>query len=153
MTSLKEQIQADLTSSIRAKDSLTSGTLRMVLSAITNEEVSGKESRVLTDQDLITVLNREAKKRKESATAFDDAKRPELADKERAELEIIQAYLPAALSDAELTAIIAAAVAQATADGASGQSAMGAVMKLVTPQVAGRADGAMVAAAVKSALA
>ena len=125
----------------------------MVLSAITNEEVSGKESRVLTDQDLITVLNREAKKRKESATAFDDAKRPELADKERAELEIIQAYLPAALSDAELTAIIAAAVAQATADGASGQSAMGAVMKLVTPQVAGRADGAMVAAAVKSALA
>ena len=153
MTSLKEQIQSDLTSSIRAKDSLTSGTLRMVLSAITNEEVSGKESRVLTDQDLITVLNREAKKRKESATAFDDAKRPELADKERAELEIIQAYLPAALSDAELTAIIAAAVAQATADGASGQSAMGAVMKLVTPQVAGRADGAMVAAAVKSALA
>lgn len=153
MKSLKEQIQADLTASIRAKDSLTSGTLRMVLSAITNEEVSGKESRVLTDQDLITVLNREAKKRKESATAFDDAKRPELADKERAELEIIQAYLPAALSDAELTAIIAAAVAQATADGASGQSAMGAVMKLVTPQVAGRADGAMVAAAVKSALA
>lgn len=153
MKSLKEQIQADLTASIRAKDSLTSGTLRMVLSAITNEEVSGKESRVLTDQDLITVLNREAKKRKESATAFDDAKRPELADKERAELEIIQAYLPAALSDAELAQIIAAAVAQATADGASGQSAMGAVMKLVTPQVAGRADGAMVAAAVKSALA
>ncbi len=153
MKSLKEQIQADLTASIRAKDSLTSGTLRMVLSAITNEEVSGKESRVLTDQDLITVLNREAKKRKESATAFDDAKRPELADKERAELEIIQAYLPAALSDAELAQIIAAAVAQATANGASGQSAMGAVMKLVTPQVAGRADGAMVAAAVKSALA
>ncbi|MTB09347.1 MAG: GatB/YqeY domain-containing protein, partial [Actinobacteria bacterium] len=90
MTSLKEQIQADLTASIRAKNSLTSGTLRMVLSAITNEEVSGKEARVLNDQDLITVLNREAKKRKEAATAFDDAKRPELADKERAELEIIQ---------------------------------------------------------------
>ncbi|CAB4333343.1 unannotated protein [freshwater metagenome] len=153
MTSLKEQIQADLTASIRAKNSLTSGTLRMVLSAITNEEVSGKEARVLNDQDLITVLNREAKKRKEAATAFDDAKRPELADKERAELEIIQAYLPAALSDDELAQIIASAVAQAAADGASGQSAMGAVMKLVSPQVAGRADGSMVAAAVKAALA
>lgn len=153
MTNLKEQIQADLTASIRAKDSLTSGTLRMVLSAITNEEVSGKESRVLNDQDLITVLNREAKKRKEAAAAYDDAKRPELADKERAELDIIQAYLPAALSAKELEDIIAAAVAQVVADGASGPSAMGAVMKLVSPQVAGRADGGAVAAAVKSALA
>lgn len=153
MTNLKEQIQADLTASIRAKDSLTSGTLRMVLSAITNEEVSGKESRVLNDQDLITVLNREAKKRKEAATAYDDAKRPELADKERAELNIIQAYLPAALSAKELEDIIAAAVAQVVANGASGPSAMGAVMKLVSPQVAGRADGGAVAAAVKSALA
>ena len=151
MTNLKEQIQADLTASIRAKDSLTSGTLRMVLSAITNEEVSGKESRVLNDQDLITVLNREAKKRKEAATAYDDAKRPELADKERAELDIIQAYLPAALSAKELEDIIAAAVAQVVASGASGPSAMGAVMKLVSPQVAGRADGGAVAAAVKSA--
>ena len=124
----------------------------MVLSAITNEEVSGKESRVLNDQDLITVLNREAKKRKEAATAYDDAKRPELADKERAELEIIQAYLPAALSDKELEEIIASAVAQVTAGGTSGPSAMGAVMKLVSPQVAGRADGGAVAAAVKSAL-
>lgn len=153
MTNLKEQIQADLTASIRAKDSLTSGTLRMVLSAITNEEVSGKVARVLNDQDLITVLNREAKKRKEAATAYDEAKRPELADKERAELEIIAAYLPAALSDKELEDIIAAAVAQVVAGGASGPSAMGAVMKLVSPQVAGRADGGAVAAAVKSALA
>ena len=144
MATLKEQLQLDLTASIRAKDSLTSGTLRMVLSAITNEEVSGKEARVLTDQDLITVLNREAKKRKEAATAFDDAKRPEL--------DIIQAYLPAALSDDELAKIIADAVAQASATGATGQSAMGAVMKLVSPQVAGRADGSAVAAAVKSAL-
>jgi uncharacterized protein len=153
MTNLKEQIQTNLTTAIRAKDSLTSGTLRMVLSAITNEEVSGKESRVLTDQDLITVLNREAKKRKEAATAYDDAKRPELADKERAELEIIRAYLPAALSDKELVEIISSAVAQVTAGGATGPSAMGAVMKLVSPQVAGRADGGAVAAAVKSALA
>ena len=153
MMNLKEQLQADLTTAIKAKDSLTSGTLRMVLSAITNEEVSGKESRVLTDQDLITVLNREAKKRKEAATAYDDAKRPELADKERAELDIIQAYLPAALSDEDLRKIIASAVAEVTASGATGPSAMGAVMKIVSPQVSGRADGGSVAAAVKSALA
>jgi hypothetical protein len=153
MTNLKEQIHLDLTAAIRAKDSLTSGTLRMVLSAITNEEVSGKEARVLDDQDMITVLNREAKKRKEAATAYDDAKRPELADKERAELEIIQAYLPAALSDEDLTKIISDAVAQVAASGSTGPSAMGAVMKIVSPQVSGRADGGAVAAAVKSALA
>jgi uncharacterized protein YqeY len=153
MTNLKEQIHIDLTAAIRAKDSLTSGTLRMVLSAITNEEVSGKEARVLDDQDMITVLNREAKKRKEAATAYDDAKRPELADKERAELEIIQAYLPAALSDEDLAKIIADAVTQVAASGTTGPSAMGAVMKIVSPQVSGRADGGAVAAAVKTALA
>ena len=153
MTNLKEQLHTDLTAAIKAKDSLTSGTLRMVLSAITNEEVSGKEARVLNDQDMITVLNREAKKRKEAATAYDEAKRPELADKERAELEIIQAYLPAALSDEDLAKIIASAVAEVGASGATGPSAMGAVMKIVSPQVSGRADGGAVAAAVKSALA
>jgi uncharacterized protein YqeY len=153
MTNLKEQIHIDLTTAIKAKDSLTSGTLRMVLSAITNEEVSGKEARVLDDQDMITVLNREAKKRKEAATAYDDAKRPELADKERAELGIIQAYLPAALSDEDLAKIIASAVAEVAAAGTSGPIAMGAVMKIVSPQVSGRADGGGVAAAVKSALA
>jgi uncharacterized protein YqeY len=152
MTNLKEQIHTDLTAAIKAKDSLTSGTLRMVLSAITNEEVSGKEARVLNDQDMITVLNREAKKRKEAATAYDEAKRPELADKERAELEIIQAYLPAALSDEDLAKIITGAVAEVAASGATGPSAMGAVMKIVSPQVSGRADGSAVAAAVKSAL-
>ena len=153
MTNLKEQIHVDLTAAIKAKDSLTSGTLRMILSAITNEEVSGKEARVLNDQDLITVLNREAKKRKEAATAYDEAKRPELADKERAELGIIQAYLPEALSDEDLAKIISDAVAQVAASGATGPSAMGAVMKIVSPQVSGRADGGAVAAAVKSALA
>jgi uncharacterized protein YqeY len=153
MTNLKEQIQVDLTAAIRAKDSLTSGTLRMVLSAITNEEVSGKEARVLDGQDLITVLNREAKKRKEAATAYDDANRSELADKERAELEIIKAYLPAALSADDLTKIISSAVAEVAASGSTGPSAMGAVMKIVSPQVSGRADGGAVAAAVKSALA
>ena len=152
MNNLKEQLHTDLTAAIKAKDSLTSGTLRMVLAAITNEEVSGKEARTLNDQDLITVLNREAKKRKEAATAYDEAKRPELADKERAELEIIQAYLPAALSEEDLAKIIASAVAEVAASGSTGPSAMGAVMKLVSPQVSGRADGGAVAAAVKSAL-
>ena len=153
MTNLKEQLHTDLTAAIKAKDSLTSGTLRMVLAAITNEEVSGKEARELNDQDMITVLNREAKKRKEAASAYDDAKRPELADKERAELGIIQTYLPAALSDEDLAKIIAGAVAEVAAAGTSGPSAMGAVMKIISPQVAGRADGGAVAAAVKSALA
>ena len=145
MTTLKEQLHLDLTVSIRAKDSLTSGTLRMVLAAITNEEVSGKEARVLTEQDLTNTIN-------ETILRINDAKRPELADKERAELKIIQGYLPAELSASQLEEIIAAAVLQAAADGATGPSAMGAVMKLVSPQVAGRADGTQVAAAVKSAL-
>ena len=153
MNNLKEQLHTDLTAAIKAKDSLTSGTLRMVLAAITNEEVSGKEARVLNDQDMITVLNREAKKRKEAAAAYDEARRPELADKERAELGIIQAYLPAALSDEDLAKIIASAVSEVAASGSTGPSAMGAVMKLVSPQVSGRADGGAVAAAVKSALA
>ena len=153
MTSLKDQIQIDLTESIKAKDSLRSGTLRMVLAAITNEEVSGKEAKTLSDQDLITVLNREAKKRKEAAAAYLDANRQDLADKENSELAIIQNYLPEALSADELAKIISDAVAQVTSTGQTGPSAMGAVMKLVTPQVSGRADGAAVAAAVKSALA
>jgi uncharacterized protein len=153
MTNLKEQLHTDLTAAIKAKDSLTSGTLRMVLSAITNEEVSGKEARVLNDQDMITVFNREAKKRKEAAAAYDDAKRPELADKERAELEIIQAYLTGCISDEDLANIIAALWLKLLQAGATGPSAMGAVMKIVSPQVSGRADGGAVAAAVKSALA
>lgn len=153
MANLKDQLQQDLTESIRAKDSLRSGTIRMVLTAITNEEVSGKEARELSNDDIITVLSREAKKRRESATAYDDANRPELAARERDELEIIATYLPAALSEEELKAIIAAAVEAVSANGQTGPSAMGAVMKLVSPQIAGRADGGAVAAAVKAALA
>lgn len=153
MANLKDQLQQDLTESIRAKDSLRSGTIRMVLTAITNEEVAGKEARELSNDDIITVLSREAKKRRESATAYDDANRPELAARERDELEIIATYLPAALSDDELKAIIATAVSDVAANGQTGPSAMGAVMKLVSPQIAGRADGGAVAAAVKAALA
>lgn len=153
MSSLKDQIQNDLTSAIRAKDQLRSGTLRMVLAAITNEEVSGKEAKTLNEQELITVLNREAKKRKEASVAYVDAKRQDLADKEDAELAVIKGYLPEELSEADLKKIIADAVSQVTAAGQTGPSAMGAVMKIVTPQVTGRADGALVAASVKAALA
>lgn len=153
MSSLKDQIQSDLTNAIKTKDQLRAGTLRMVLAAFTNEEVSGKEAKTLNEQEIITVLNREAKKRKEAATAYIDANRQDLADKENAELAIIQNYLPEALSEADLAKIISDAVSKVKESGQSGPSAMGAVMKLVTPQVTGRADGSQVATAVKSALA
>ena len=152
MSELKTSLQNSLTDAIRAQDSIRVATLRMVLAAITNEEVAGKEARELSDQDVITVLTREAKKRKEAATAFADAKRQELADRELSELAVIQEYLPAALSSEELSAIIATAVQQVADAGQTGPSAMGAVMKLVTPQVTGRADGSQVAQAVKAAL-
>ena len=153
MTSLKETIQHDLTTAMKSKDAVVTGTLRMVISAITTEEVSGKESRELTDQDVITVLTREAKKRREASVAYVDAKRPELAAKEDEELAVISKYLPTALTSDEVNAIIAQAVATVASSGQSGPSAMGAVMKIVQPQVAGRADGSQIAGLVKQALA
>ena len=153
MTSLKETIQHDLTTAMKSKDAVVTGTLRMVIAAITTEEVSGKESRELTDQDVITVLTREAKKRREASVAYIDAKRPELAAKEDEELEVISKYLPTALTPEAVNAIIAQAVATAASNGQSGPSAMGAVMKIVQPQVAGRADGSQIAGLVKQALA
>ena len=152
MTSLKETIQNDLKSAMREKDAVVTGTLRMILSAITNEEVSGKEARELSDQDVITVLTREAKKRKEASAAYKEANRPELASKEDEELAVISTYLPEALSESDIQNIITAAVNAVAANGQSGPSAMGAVMKIVQPQVAGRADGAVVAGLVKAAL-
>ena len=152
MAEVKDRLQADLTASIKARDEVRSGTIRMVLAAITTEEVSGKEARELTDDDVVTVLGREAKKRREAAEAYDQAGRVELADKERAELAIIDAYLPEQMSEDEVRAIVEAAVAEVAASGAEGGKAMGAVMKIVQPKVKGRADGGQVAALVKSAL-
>lgn len=149
---LKAQLQADLTTSIKARDELKSATLRMVLTAITNEEVSGKESKVLTDEDVLVVLAREGKKRRESFIAYTDANRPELAARENAELEVISQYLPEQLSDADVEAIVTAAVQQISGDGITGGAAIGAVMKIVQPQVKGRADGGRVAELVKQAL-
>jgi hypothetical protein len=122
----------------------------MVLTAITNEEVSGKSARELTDAEVITVLSREAKKRREAAEAFDAGARPEKATLERAEGEVIAKYLPTQLSDEELAQMIRDAIAET---GASGPAGMGLVMKALSPKIAGRADGATVSAAVKAALA
>jgi len=152
MAALKDQLQSNLSAAMKARDELRSGTIRMVLAAITTEEVSGKEARELSDDDVITVLGREAKKRREAAQAYDDANRADLAAKERAELTVIEEYLPEQMSDEELAAIVQAAVAEVAASGAEGGKAMGAVMKIVQPKVKGRADGTQVAALVKSAL-
>ena len=152
MSELKATLQADLTTATKANDAVTKGTLRMALAAITNEEVAGKEARELSDADVIVVLSKEAKKRRESIEAYTAANRKDLADAEAAELVVLEKYLPAQLSDAEIADIIAKAVDAAKADGLEGMKAMGAVMKVVTPQVSGRADGGAVAAAVKKAL-
>jgi uncharacterized protein len=148
--SLKEKLRADMLASMKRKDELRLSTLRLALSAITNEEVAGKTSRELSDDDVLKVLAREAKKRREAAEAFADAGRTELAAKERAEGEILDEYLPAQIGDDELVAIVTAAVASS---GATGQQAMSQVMKIVTPQVTGRADGGRIAAEVKRQLA
>lgn len=152
MSTLKEQLQADLTAAIRAQDPVVSGTLRMALAAITNEEVAGKVAKVLTDDEVVTVLTREGKKRREAIEAYVSANRQDLADKEAAELTVLEKYLPEQLSEAELAELIADAVAAAKASGAEGMKAMGAVMKVLQPKVNGRADGSAVAAAVKAAL-
>jgi uncharacterized protein YqeY len=147
--SLKATVQSDLTDAIRQRDQVRSGTLRLVLTSITNEEVSGTEARELSDDEVLKVLAKEAKKRKEAATAYAGAGRPELAAKEEAELAVLEAYLPAQLSDDELTTIVAAAIEQT---GATGMPQLGQVMKVAQGVVAGRADGGRVAAAVKAAL-
>jgi uncharacterized protein YqeY len=147
---LKSRLRDDLHSSMRAHDKVRSETLRMALTAVTNEEVSGATARELSDDEVLKVVSKEAKKRREAATAYMEAKRPELAAKEEAELAILEAYLPAQLSDAELEALVAQALRET---GAKGMSQMGLVMKAAAALVAGRADGGRVAAIVKSALA
>ena len=151
MSALKDQLHADLTASMKARDALRTSTLRMVLTAITNAEVSGKQVKELSDDDVLTVLGAEAKKRREAATAFADGDRPELAQKETAEAEILAEYLPAQLGADEIAAIVTAAVESAGAAG-QGMKAMGQVMGIVSPQVKGRADGGAVAAEVKRQL-
>lgn len=148
-TTLKERLRADLTSAIKGRDELRAATLRMALTAITNEEVAGSVARSLSEPETITVLTREVKKRREAAEAFAGAGRDEQAARERAEGEVLSGYLPAQLTDDELKALVADAIAET---GAVGPKSMGVVMKTLTPKIAGRAEGGRVAAAVKSAL-
>jgi uncharacterized protein YqeY len=146
---LKERLRADLNAAMRARDQVRMRTLRMALSSITNEEVAGASARQLSDDEVMKVLTREARKRREAAEAFGAAGRDEQAAAERAEGEVLAGYLPAQLSDDEVSALVAAAIAET---GASGMSGMGQVMKTVTPRIAGRADGARVAAEVRRLL-
>jgi uncharacterized protein YqeY len=146
---LKEKLQSDLTDAIRSRAEVKSGTIRMLLAAITNEEVSGKSARVLNDAEIITVLSREAKKRREAVEAYVAAKRTDLADKEKAEGDVIAQYLPAQLSEDEIKKMIADAIAES---GASGPAGMGLVMKVLSPKIAGKADGGVVSGLVKAAL-
>ena len=147
--SIKETLQADLNTAIRGRDEVSSSTIRMLLTAITNEEVSGKEKRELKDEEIITVLSREAKKRREAAEAFEAAGRADKAVAEKAEGEVIAKYLPAQLSDADLQKLIDEAIA---ATGAAGPADMGKVMGALKPKIAGKADGATVSNLVKAAL-
>lgn len=150
MGALKDRLQSDLTAAMKSQDELVRATLRMVLTAIGNEEVAGKEARALSEDEELTIVAREAKKRREAAEAYHAGGAQERAERELAEEAVIAAYLPQQLSDEELQALVAEAV---TETGASGPQAMGQVMKVVNPKVAGRAEGGRVAAAVKAALA
>ncbi len=150
MGELKNRLHADLTGAMRAQDELRRATLRMVLAAIGNEEVAGAQARALTDQEELSVVVREAKKRREAAEAFRSGGATERAERELAEQGVLAGYLPQQLSDPELAELVARAVAET---GAEGPRAIGQVMKAVGPVVAGRAEGGRVAAAVRAALA
>ena len=149
MPDLKEQLRADLTTAMKSRDELRTATLRMVLAAVSAEEVAGKEARELSDDEVQAVLRREAKKRREAAEAFAAAGRTEQADRERAEGDVVAAYLPAQLEDADLAALVADVI---TRTGASGMRDMGRVMGAVQGEVAGRAEGGRVAAEVRRQL-
>ncbi|WP_110180624.1 GatB/YqeY domain-containing protein [Nocardioides solisilvae] len=151
MSSLKDRLRSDLTTAMKARDELRASTLRMVLTAITNAEVAGKAHRELTDEDVIGVLGSEAKKRREAAVAFADGGREEQAAKERAEAEVLADYLPEQLTDEEVAALVAEAIAE-TGAAADGMKAMGRVMGVLQPRVKGRADGGVVAAEVRRQL-
>lgn len=151
MAALKDKLREDLTASLKARDALRSSTLRMVLAAITNAEVAGKEARELTDEDVLGVLTAEAKKRREASEAFDNGGRAELAAKERAEAAILAEYLPEQMSAEEIAALVSETIAELGVAG-DGMKAMGRVMGVLTPKTKGRADGGAVAGEVKKQL-
>jgi uncharacterized protein len=150
MAALKDRLRADLTAAMKARDDVRTRTLRMVLTTVSTEEVAGDTSRDLSDDEVLRLIAREARRRREAAEAFEAAGRGDQAAAERAEDRVLAEYLPAQLGDDELAAIVAEAIRET---GASGMAAMGQVMKAVTPRVAGRAEGGRVAAEVRRALA
>jgi len=149
MAALKDRLRSDLTTAMKARDEVTVRTLRMALTSVSKEEVAGTTARELSDDEVLTVLTREAKRRREAADAFAAAGRDEQADAERAEGAVLDTYLPARLSDAELGELVTAAIEET---GASTPRDMGQVMKLLTPRIAGRAEGGRVAAEVRRRL-
>lgn len=149
MITLTRRLHSDLTAAMKARDELTTATLRMAIAAIQTESVSGTTARELSDDEVVTVLLREAKKRRESAEAYDGAGRSELADRERAEGTVLAAYLPAELSDEEITTIVTETISEL---GASGMAAMGSVMKAAQQRAAGGADGRRLSAEVRRQL-
>lgn len=153
MASLKDTLKSDLTVAMKSGDEVGRSTLRMALSAITNAEVAGDEAVELSDDQVIAVLQAEAKKRAEAAEIYAGAGRAEAEQKERAELAVLEKYLPAAMSEAEIAAIVAEEVAAAAAAGNAGPKAMGLVVKAVRSRVGSSADGSLVAQLVKAALA
>jgi uncharacterized protein len=152
MSTMTERIQTDLTTAMKAREQLEVSTLRMVIAAIRNAAVAGDEAVVLSDDQVMGVIRSEAKKRAESAEIYAQNGRAESAAKEQAELAVIERYLPAAMTDDQLNAVVAEEVAAAEAAGASGPKAMGGVIKAVRDRVGDGADGGRIAAAVKSAL-
>jgi uncharacterized protein len=150
-TTLKERLRSDLTQSIKDRDKVKSGTIRMVLTAITEAEVAGSEAIELSDRQVLDVVIREAKKRREAEEAYANAGRTELAEKEHAESQVLADYLPRQLTQSEISAIVSDAIA-ATGAAEVGVRGMGKVMAQVTPQTKGKADGSVVAAEVRRQL-
>ncbi|MBG0560927.1 GatB/YqeY domain-containing protein [Actinoplanes aureus] len=149
MGTLKDRLNDDLHAAMKSRDELITSTLRMALAAVRTAEVAGKEARELSDDEVLAVLTKEAKKRREAATAFADAGRTDQAAKETAEGDVLDRYLPKQLSDAEISEVVAQALA---AGGFSGKAQMGPAMKAAQAAVAGRAEGGRVAAEVRRQL-
>jgi len=150
VAALKERLRQDLNAAMKARDNVTTATIRMTLTAITQEEVAGAAARELSDDEVVRVITREGRKRREAAEAYDSAGRTDLAERERAEGQVLQRYLPAQLDNAELAELVRAGIAEA---GATSARDMGAVMRIVQPRVAGRADGQRVSDEVRRQLA
>jgi uncharacterized protein YqeY len=151
MSDLKDRLRTDLTAAMKNRDEVRSATLRMVLTAVSNAEVAGKQARELSDDDVLGVLTSEGKKRREAAEAFESAGRTESAAQERAEASVIAEYLPAQLGAEELVLLVTEAIEE-TGAAADGMRGMGKVMGVLQPRVRGRADGAAVAADVRRQL-